>query len=472
MRSRITFIQKNPFINFGILSMAGYLKKYGVESNVISTDLEKDVFRPLAALKPDMIGITCMSTEHTWAMGITRVLRAYLPNTPIILGGVHPTIYADSISSNVQADYICVGEGEKLLVELLRISGSARPDYEGINGLMYKRDGVWVKNTKSCRLSALDWQEDREIYYCRYPAMANDRLKHFLSGRGCYYNCNFCFNDQINSMYGNDGMIVRRKEPHLFISEIEDVVSRYGAETLFFADDIFASNKVWLKEFTPEYKARVGLPFMCTARANMISDEIIKLLRGAGCHTISIGIESGDEDIRRDILGKDVSDDILMRASKLLRDNDIMLQTSNMFVLPGETLKKALKTIDLNIKMGTRFAFASFLMPFPESRIARIAQEMGTLKKDYTFKDMPNSFFTESVLDIPDRRRIENIHAISYWCIRYPWMYPFLRRIIWIRFSALFKAIFLLGLFFRYKEERRIGFFSTAKFFWRFRKSG
>jgi len=266
-------------------------------------------------------------------------------------------------------------------------------------------------------------------------------------------------------------LIIRRKKPGLFIQEIEDVVAQYGARSIFFADDIFASDKAWLREFAPEYKAKINIPFMCTGRADMISDETAGLLRQAGCHTVSIGVESGDEEIRRNILGKTISDSVLIKASQILRDNNILIQTSNMFVLPGETVEKALKTVELNIRMKTRFAFASFLMPFPGNRITRLAQETGVLKKDYTFKDMPSSFFTKSVLDIPDKQYIENVHAVSYWCIRHPWLYPFLRHIIRVRFPALFRIIFMAGLFFRYKEERRIGFFSAVRLFWRFRKT-
>jgi radical SAM superfamily enzyme YgiQ (UPF0313 family) len=466
---RITFVQKNPFPNFGILSIAGYLKQHDIASDVLIADLEKDIFKALNETMPDLIGITCMSTEYMWVMDFIKKLRLYVPETPVILGGVHPTVYSEKISPESSLDYICVGEGEELLVELMRHLDNGPP--ESIAGLCYKSNDKWVRNAVRRRIPSLDWQEDREIYYRRYTDMAGDDLKQFLSGRGCYYNCNFCFNAQINSMYGNDGLVVRRKRPDLFVQEIKDVVSCYGARSLFFADDIFASDKTWLQEFIPIFKSRVTLPFMCTARANMIDSEIVRLLRQGGCHTVSMGVESGDEELRRNILGKHISDGDLIEASRILRDNKIRLQTSNMFVLPGETVEKALKTIELNIQMKTTFAFASFLMPFPGNKIARIAQESGVLKKDYDFKDMPNSFFTKSVLDIPDKQYIDNVHSISYWCIRHPWLYPIFKKLVYIKFPLLFKVIFLGGLFFRYKEERQIGFFSAVKLFWRFRKS-
>ncbi len=470
-RPRITFVQKDPFPNFGILSIAGYLKLHGIDSDVIVTELEKDIFEVLKNNKPDIIGITCMSTEYLWAIDIINALDFNFPNIPLIIGGVHPTVYADQISPELPLDFICIGEGEEVLVELFKVKDSEPDAYSNINGLMYKRNDEWVKTSMCQRLSALNWQEEREIYYRRYPTMAGDDSKQFLSGRGCYYTCHFCFNTQINSLYENNGLIVRRKKPDLFIREIKEVVSRYGARSLYFADDIFASDINWLREFAQKYRTQISLPFMCTARANMITDEIARLLREAGCYTVSIGVESGDEEIRRNILGKRISDDVFIRMSQILHDNKILLQTSNMFVLPGETVEKALKTIELNIRMKTKFAFCSFLMPFPGSEMAKIAQDMGVLKRDYTFKDMPNSFFTKSVLSIPDRYYIENIHNISYWCIRYPWLYPFLKRFVRVRLPFLFKIISLGGLFFRYKGERRLGFFNAVRLFWRFRKS-
>lgn len=471
IQAKVTFIQKNPFPNFGVLSMAGYLKEHDITADVIIPEMEKNIFASLRKSNPDIIGITCMSTEYLWFLDFIKSLKICFPHVPVILGGVHATIYSHEIPSALPLDYICVGEGERLLVDLIRDLKNKSKDLSHIAGLCYKKDGGWIKNSLRDRIPCLDWKEDRDIYYQRYPQMAGDDLKQFLSGRGCYYNCNFCFNSQINSLYGNDAFKVRRKNPVLFISEINDVLLRYGARSLFFADDIFASDEKWLEEFISYYSASVGLPFMCTARADMITDKIAALLAKARCHTISIGVETGDENMRCEILGKRINNNVLLRASEILHDNKIRLQTSNMFVLPGETAEMAIKTIELNIKMKTKFAFTSFLMPFPNSKMASICQQSGFLKKDYTFKDMPNSFFSKSILDIPRKYIIENIQAAAYWCVRYPCLYPMLKKLVYIKFPLFFRIMFLSGLFFRYKEERCINFLSTLKLFWRFRKS-
>ena len=142
-----------------------------------------------------------------------------------------------------------------------------------------------------------------------------------------------------------------------------------------------------------------------------------------------------------------------------------------MFCLPDETMGNAVSTIDLNAAIGTRFMFTTLFLPFPKTDIAEYCIKKKYLKPGYTFKDMPESFIFDSVLEIDDKDSIVNLHKVAHLCLRFP---RFRRMLIWlagkIRSSKLFFLLWLVSTFIRYKEERKLSFFETVKQLWFFRK--
>ena len=211
---------------------------------------------------------------------------------------------------------------------------------------------------------------------------------------------------------------------------------------------------------------------MCTTRANVIDEDTVRVLAKAGCHTVSYGIESGNYNSRKNILKKDVTDDQIIRCGHLLHKYGIRAQTTNMFCLPGETLSDAYKTIELNIKAKTNFAFTALFMPFPKSEITEYCIEKGFLKPDYSLKDLPHSFLTSSVLAMSDKNAIINIHRLAFFFVKWPLFYKLLRRLV--RFSFLNYSFYLLSIlsnFLRHKEERRITLWHAARYAWRLRGS-
>lgn len=211
---------------------------------------------------------------------------------------------------------------------------------------------------------------------------------------------------------------------------------------------------------------------MCTTRANLMNDDLAKMLAEAGCQTISFGIETGNDLLREKILNKKISDKQIIECGQVARKYGIQVQTSNMFCLPGETLSDAYKTIELNHKAGTHLPFCSLFLPFPNTELANYCIEKGYLKPDYSFKDMPKSFLKESVLSLKDKENIINLQHLSYFFIRHPWLYRNFRWVVRFKiFNPLFPLFYLISSFLRHKEERRRSYMSTLFYAWQFRKT-
>ena len=469
---KVCFIQKEAFPYFGIMSLVGYLKKEGIESEVLIASLEDDLNKALSEIKPNLIGFSVLTTEHGWLAQTSRQIKNTFKNIPIVVGGVHAVLYPESVLRIPDIDYVCTGEGEKTLVDFCDFIENGG-DIRSIRGIGYRNGEVPIINEGMSLLENLSEHfEDREVYYRRYAVLKNDELKQFIASRGCPYKCAFCFNEQLMDVYRSKGRYVRMKEPEHFVEEIRRVKESLSAKSIFFADDLFTMNKSWLKRFLPLYKEKINVPFMCTTRANLMSEEIAVMLKESGCHTVSFGIETGNERIRKEILQKNVTDEDIIKCGNILKKNGIRIQTSNMFCLPGETLEDAFSTVKLNIKIKTDFAFSTLFMPFPETKLAKYCIDNGYLRKEFTFEDLPKSFLTHSILTLKDKGKIENVQRSSYFLIRHPFLLSHIEKLIRnVNLGKLFYLSLFVSTFFRYKEERQISTFNAMKFLWRFRKS-
>ena len=472
---KIVLIQQYASPSFGILAIMTYLKHHGVNCEVIVWSLEENPVEAIYELKPDLIGISLMSTEHYWMVRAVKDIRQKLPETKIIVGGIHAVIYPEEVLAVSGVDLVCNSDGEQVLLEICRMLDKGKTEWSLIKGLAYKDENGVARSTGRADFYnySSDIIEDRTPYFSRYPAMSKDTVPRFIASRGCPYNCSFCYNGQIKDIFkDSNNRYVRYKDPGNLIREISNICKRYYVESIFFVDDLFSSNKKWLTHFLDIYKREINYPFMCTTRANLMNDDLAKMLAEAGCQTISFGVETGNDLIREKVLNKKISDKQIIECGQAARKYGIQVQTSNMFCLPEETLQDAFKTIELNHKAGTQLPFCSLFLPFPNTELTDYCIKKGHLKADYSFKDMPKSFLKESVLSLKDKEEIINLHHLAYFFIRYPWLYKNFRWVVRFGiFKPLFFLMYLLSSFLRHKEERRRSYLSTFFYAWQFRKT-
>lgn len=472
---KVILVQEYASPCFGVLALIAYLKHYGIDCDVIVWSLEKNPVETISEIKPDLIGISLMTTEHYWMVKAVKDIRSRLPEAKIIVGGIHTILYPEDVLAVPGVDFICNSDGEHVLLELCHILDNGKEGWPAVKGLGYRigNGRIHFNERADFFYYSPEIIEDRTPYFSRYPIMSRDTVPRFIASRGCPYNCSFCYNEQIRSIFKDShSKYLRYKDPGNLIQEISNICKRYYVESIFFVDDLFSTNKRWLSQFLEIYKREIGYPFMCTTRANLMDEELAKMLAEGGCQTISFGIETGNEVIREKVLNKKIRDEQIVRSGELARKYGIQIQTSNMFCLPDETLKDAYRTIELNQKTGTHQPFCSLFLPFPNTELTNYCIKKGYLVTDYSFKDMPKSFLKESVLTIKDKAAIINLHHLSYFFIRYPWLYRNFRWVVRFRIlRPIFFFLYLIGSFLRHKEERGRSFISTLHYAWMFRKT-
>ena len=131
------------------------------------------------------------------------------------------------------------------------------------------------------------------------------------------------------------------------IDEIVDITEFYPTQWIHFVDDTFILDGEWTNEFSYEYRRKVGLPFACNIRPNLVNEEVVRSLKEAGCKTVAFGIESGDEYLRNTVLKRNISDVSIIETSEILKKYKIRFIAENMLGIPEEKLMDIYKTLEL-----------------------------------------------------------------------------------------------------------------------------
>ncbi len=415
---KILFIQHDIFKSYGIMLLSSILKSKGHQCDILVDSLEKDTIAKIKNIKPDIIAFSAQYTKYEWLKKLATNIKKNI-NIPIIVGGPLPTFCPEIINENF-IDMICIGEGEYTFVDLLDNMENGK-DITKIKNLWVKKKKKIYKNPLRNLIEDLDSLPSADIgLYLKYDYFRKQNSESFMTSRGCPYNCTFCFNKKYNELYKGKGRIVRRRSVDSMINEIKSALEKKkNITSLIFLDDTFILGpKGWFDEFSKKYKEEIDLPFSITARANLVTDHLIKKLKYAGCNSVRMGIESADPALREKILKKGITTKQIVNSVKIIKKYKIKLQLYNILGVPDETLDTALHTYEFTMKLHPTHAWCSLMQYFPGTEIREIAIKRGLLKNEYMYEEKRDVFFSafpffqETGVNIKDKNKIMNIQKL------------------------------------------------------------
>ncbi len=373
----------------------------------------KAIDRKLAASKPDLLAFSFASDSAGLAKEIMQYTKKYGIYT--IAGGVHATVAPEEVINWV--DVLCLGEGENALVDVINGVPLQR-----IANLWAHQNGELIKNAPGKLLHDLDALpfSDRSLFdYQR--VLDKDHRADFMAGRGCPFRCSYCINSQLLNLA--PGRFVRWRSQEHLIAEIKAVLSAYnGIESICFQDDTFALNANWLNKFTAMYTREIGLPFACNLRVGSFDEAIIDALAQAGCTEVRMGVEQGNDQLRRQVLHRNMDKKSITDAFAMAKKAGIKTFAYNMVGIPGETVATIQETIALNQKIKPDKLHVSMFRPYPGTELYDQCRKYGYLTSKAT-----SSFFEPvSTVQLPTitRKELEFYFRIFRIAALYPRLTP------------------------------------------------
>jgi radical SAM superfamily enzyme YgiQ (UPF0313 family) len=385
----------------GIASLSSVLKKAGHETSLIHVTqlIKKNEFIDrIKREDPDLIGLSSTSHMLPFIREFSSWLLEAKINTPTIYGGVHPTIAPEESIAIDGIDMICRGEGEYPLMDLCnRIEN--KEDRRDILNLWVKSKTEIIRNPLRPLQADLDTLPfpDRSLF--DYTNLWDERegVAVFLASKGCPYSCTYCSNHMLRKIYGRGSKSVRFRSVDNVIAEIKQVLYDYPYfSTIIFHDDILFLKKRWAEEFSEKYRREINLPFICNARADVTNDDLVNLLKAAGCSYVKFGIESGNEEIRSNVLNRHMTNDQIMKAFALCKKAGLLTISFNMVGIPYETPNAILDTIKLNAAIGVNYMQASIYQPYQGTKLGELCRDQNFIESE----ELGPSFFSPTVLKL------------------------------------------------------------------------
>lgn len=355
------------FPSLSLLYVAGILENAGVEvlfldSHAEDIALDETVSR-LEAFGPDFIGYTLTTYLFFQSMDWIRAIKEKV-KVPVLVGGVHLSIYARETLAYPEVDYAVTGEGEKAIPDLLNAI-IKKKDLSTVRGIAFKHPDGRVVVTP--RAADVDVDEvpfparnllDNSLYYSFISKYKNFSV--FITSRGCPYKCIFC--EQGSKAF-------RPRSPKNVVDELEICVKEFGIRELDFFDSSFTIRKQRVIDICEEIvRRKLDIVWAARTRVDCITDDVLKAMRAAGCTRIYYGIESGNREILH-TLKKSTSIDMYHDVIRRTRKHGI--HTFGYFMLgnPYEDEATIRQTIRLALELDLDYAQFSKVTPMPATEM-------------------------------------------------------------------------------------------------------
>lgn len=379
----------------GLCYLGTFLEKNGYNVKIIDKNWE-DVETSTRKYRPDIIGISSMTHYYGEAIKLAKKFKEK-SNIPIFIGGPHISTLPESF--NKIFDLGVIGEGELTLLEVLRLYKKNErieaDKLKRIKGLVYQKGNKIIRTPMREPIKLLDSIPipNRKLLNKNYfnkiwvhwdETMGREGA--MLTSRGCPYKCVFCS----TSRFWN---IVRLNSPEYVLKDLKDLVDNYKVDHVHIWDDLFTISKSRLEKIYYALK-KEGLidkvVFQCQPRANLMDDELCKVMKQLSVRTISFGFESGSERMLKYLKGGSVTVEDNKRTVLLAKKWGFRLYGSLIFGSPSETVKDMRKTIefiDFVNENSDKAALWHFIMtPFPGTPIWEIAKKRKKVSKDMDWR--------------------------------------------------------------------------------------
>jgi anaerobic magnesium-protoporphyrin IX monomethyl ester cyclase len=398
--------------SLGLAYIAAILERAGHQVRYLDCSAEQYTVGEIEAVLDnfkesfDFIGLTATTPLINNAFAIAKITKKKFPKAKIVLGGVHPSVMPDEVMAHEFIDFVVIDEGEETMEELVADKNPAE-----ILGLCYKNGSRVIKNPLRPLIKNLDDIPPPAYHLLPmkkyYPAVGSyKRLPAMIlfATRGCPGRCTFCY----RTFRG----VVRKRTAQNIINEIVILQKNYGIREVAFYDDTFTLFKDVVREFCDIIlKEKIDITWSCFTRVDHINEELLGIMKQAGCHLILFGVESADEQILKNI-NKNISLEQVIKVVRSARKIGIETRASFMFGNQGETEETIKKTINFAIKLDPDEAQFNIATAYPGTELFAWAKEREHIKSfrwnDYSMSNV--------VFELPglDKEKLQHYYQLAH----------------------------------------------------------
>lgn len=340
----------------------------------------ESVLEQIIKSNPQLIAFSVMTVQYEWALNLAHLVKKHCINIPIIFGGYHPLTAPDAVIKESVVDMICVGEGEHAMLALADAIEHNK-SIRNIPGIWHKdTHGVIIKNGFAKPVSDLDSLPitDKDIFSKHAP------MKTYLLStlaRGCIYNCDYCSVSQLNAIARQAGIkAFRIQRVDKVIFELKYFLKKYKYKWIDFRHAIFAFDHQWILDFCKKYKEEINRPFRIFMHPSLIRDDIVSALVDAKCFTIQMGVESFNEELRKNVLNRHESNQQILKAIHIMEKNKIHYTMDYILGLPEQTLQELEDVAKLFAGLKYCYRLSPFMCQYlPGSKMINYAVHKGEM---------------------------------------------------------------------------------------------
>jgi anaerobic magnesium-protoporphyrin IX monomethyl ester cyclase len=388
--------EHNTMPPLGILFIAAVLEKNNLPVRVTASDVLKlkknDIVQAIREYDADAVGLSITTENRFEIFDLLKTIKAEFPEKLLIVGGPHATMAGLDMVTHIPAiDLAVIGEGEQTILEIAawHDAGADRRELARIKGIIFHFDGQprftgprpMIEN-----LDPLPFPAKHLIPMDKYDFLwpVDDRMlraTNIITSRGCPFNCNFC---PTPTTWGRQ---VRGYSPQRVVDEIRWNRDGFGAEVLWFFDDTFNYNAKRTEELCRLIiREKMGIRFVAELRIDVLSYDLLALMREAGVQYISFGVEAGSERVRRDIIHKNITNAQVFQAVDWARQLDIKATAFFIFSHPTETWTEARESLSLIDRIKDKADITvSILHIYPGTELETYAKEKKLLPADFSW---------------------------------------------------------------------------------------
>lgn len=326
-----------------------------------------EIISTVQEYQPHVIGFSVFHGNRWGALDIAQCVRELLPQATIVFGGVGATFLPEFFLKHYPCvDIVVKGEADVSFPLLLRTLQEGRSLHR-VPGIAFRWEGDVVETERPPQVTDLD----------ALPMPAEHfTFQHLALTRGCPGKCTFCGSPKFW------GPKIRGHSPEYFVEQMR-LLHQRGVRFFYVSDDTFTLRKnavLRICELLRNLDLKVQ--WAAISRVDRVDSEILTAMRKAGCIQISYGVESGSQDIRKQ-MRKNVSNEQVERAFRLTTEHGILARAYIIYGSPGETDQTIEESVQLLRRIKPCVCLFHVLSVFPGTELyARCLQE-GRITEDF-----------------------------------------------------------------------------------------